>query len=116
MRISDSSCQLLLYVSFFQLLFFPFSLPITSSFSSHINYRPNGVSFAITMQQMQHFRLARGDIVTFNYIRQGSNPISPANVQIFRIRKDLSWEDLLKKDGTYPVLAGIPLTLCSHFW
>jgi hypothetical protein len=59
-------------------------------------YRPDGVTFAVSAQNVKPgLRPKVGDIVTFSY-EDFSRKASPVNPNIYRIRADVSWKDVVR--------------------
>ena len=58
--------------------------------------RPDGTKFRVPSQSvnMETKKLKRGDIVTFSYdnVSSSAKPVKP---RIFRIRTDISWEEIV---------------------
>lgn len=88
-------------LSFFLYFFFSFSFFLFFSLPSH---RPRGDVFSVPFQNLQirEEKVQVGDIVSFSYDSFSRRSI-PINVKIFRIRKDLEWEQVIesyRKDST----------------
>lgn len=57
---------------------------------------PDGITFAVPSENVRVFaKPIRGDVVTFNYESYSRRSV-PVNPKIYRIRTDMSWEDVLR--------------------
>lgn len=55
--------------------------------------RPNGSVFSVAAQNVQ-VEVKTGDVVTFSY-ESNSRRDAPVNPTIYRVRTDLSWDDVV---------------------
>lgn len=110
----DNSLLLKLHVVFFSFFSFPFSFflcflflhPLSSSFLTVYN-RVDGTRMTVATENIKlGTSPKRGDIVSFSYDNFSKSSI-PVNPQIYRIRTDITWEDIINNDSNNSQLNGI---------
>ena len=92
-------------------------LPDSSFFILSL-HRPDGDTFLLQDQMSDDPKPKKGDVVTFEF-DYGTRTVTPANPQINRIRKDLSWEEVQRNYERESQLNGIsppPSSLLLSFF
>jgi hypothetical protein len=94
-----SYCVLIFSSTFFPPFspFFPFFLffPFLNFPFLIFSLRPDGRTFVVPPDNVHVSRIAVGDVVTFSYNHHSQRHI-PANPTVFKIRTDISWEDVVQ--------------------
>jgi hypothetical protein len=64
-------------------------------FCNKFQYRPNGVTFVVPPEDVLIAKPAVGDVVSFSFESHNRRDV-PVGPKIYRIRTDVSWEDLVR--------------------